>query len=237
MQKGLSVSKFVEDHRSSLYYNQYEYAVTLIIHNASCLRNLYDIQFEQAIKQAKAWDSVDRNRKKPRLDKDPWAGTTRETALREVRNILLAEGTSFKTMISFNVITIYTNNKDLARTFRLLGNDGVQPRLVRQAVLSRPAGVIQLKQSRHGYRTYLKERPYNKDQRTLLLNFLNQRADTLRVSNSLKDWLSGRSIWGRNQDYSRSYYFVDHDHPNEGTMLGLVMPGCVRKTMPIEIAK
>jgi hypothetical protein len=40
-----------------------------------------------------------------------------------------------------------------------------------------------------------------------------------------------------NLNYSRSHYFVDHDHPNEGTMLSLVMPGIVRKTMPIETTK
>ena len=228
--------KIEKDHRSTLYYNQYEYAISLNLYSASCLRNLNDLQFERAIRTAKSWDSQDRGVTR---GSNPWTGTARESALREVRDVLLAESKPFKPVISYNIITVYTNNVGLAKKIRQvqLNNLGVAMHLVRQAVLSKPAGVIQLKESRHGYRTYLKERRYSKDQKTLLLNFLNQRADTLRASTSLSDWLKGYNLWGRNIDYSRSYYFVDHDHPNEGTMLSLVMPGIVRKTMPIETAK
>jgi hypothetical protein len=72
----------------------------------------------------------------------------------------------------------------------------------------------------------------------MLANFLHSRQDTLRVSPALASWANGTLIgYTRNLSYSRSYYFVDHDHPNEGTMLSLVMPGIVRKTMPIETTK
>jgi hypothetical protein len=105
-------------------------------------------------------------------------------------------------------------------------------------MITRPAGVIQLQESKYGYRTYLRERKYSLDQRNMLANFLNSRRDTLRVSPALDNWVNGKFIgYIRNHSYSRSYYFVDHDHPNEGTMLSLVLPGIVRKTMPIETTK
>jgi hypothetical protein len=105
-------------------------------------------------------------------------------------------------------------------------------------VITKPAGVVQLRESKHGYRTYLRERKYDYDQRQMLLNFLKSREGTLRPCGSLLTWLGiGQHRYMMNPNYSRSYYFVDHDHPNEGTMLSLVMPGIVRKTLPIETTK
>jgi hypothetical protein len=72
----------------------------------------------------------------------------------------------------------------------------------------------------------------------LLLNFLDSREGTLRPCGALMNWLrSTPKYYMANLSYSRSHYFVDHDHPNEGTMISLVMPGIVRKTMPIETTK
>ena len=223
--------KIESDHRSSLYYDQYEWCVTFNIAEANCLRNLEQKRFEQAIRNAKRWAENDI------LTDRIWT-TTKEIALRETRYVLLSETKPFKTVVSFNTVCIYTNRRRLADRLVTLGNDGVHVRLVRQAVITRPAGVIQLRKSQYAYRTYLRERKYNNNQREMLLNFLDSREGTLRPCDSLIRWLKHNSIkLGYNPSYSRSYYFVDHDHPNEGTMLSLVMPGIVRKTMPIETTK
>jgi len=220
------------DHRSSLYYDQYEWCITINISEASCLRYLETVRFEAAIIQTKHW-----------AEKDKWADRvwtgTKETALRETRDVLLSETAPFKTVVSFNTVSIYTNRRKLADRLVNLCNDEIHMRLVRQAVISKPAGVIQLQESKYAYRTYFRERRINLDQRNMLANFLNSRRDTLRVSPALDNWVNLNKFIGyiRNHSYSRSYYFVDHDHPNEGTMLSLVLPGIVRKTMPIETTK
>ena len=219
------------DHRSSLYYDQYQWCITINISEASCLRYLDASKFENAIRNAKYW-----------AEKDVWTdrawSVTKETALRETRDVLLSETAPFKTVVSFNTVCIYTNRRGLADRLVRLGNDGVHMRLVRQAVISKPANVVQLQESKYAYRTYLRERKYTKDQRDMLANFLHSRRDTLRPSPALSEWANGTFVgYIRNLSYSRSYYFVDHDHPNEGTMLSLVLPGIVRKTMPIETTK
>jgi len=221
------------DHRSSLYYDQYEWCVTINLSEASCLRYLDAHRFERAIVNAKYWSEQDRFGENFRA----W-GPTKETALRETRDVLLTEIKPFKTVVSFNTVCIYTNHRGLADRLIDLGNDGIHMRLVRRAVISKPANVVQLRESKYAYRTYLRERKYTKDQRDMLANFLHSRQDTLRVSPALDEWVNGTFVgYIRNLSYSRSYYFVDHDHPNEGTMLSLVMPGIVRKTMPIETTK
>ena len=229
--------KVVPDDRSSLYYNQYEYCVTLHISDVSCLRDLKTVRFEAAIRNAKYWAEQEmlQNRRPVR---HPWDGTAKESALRETRDVLLEEDGEYKAVISYNVLSLYTNNVQLADQFVKLGNDGVRLHLVRQAVITKPAGVVQLQESKYGYRTYLRERKYDYDQRQMLLNFLKSREGTLRPCGSLLTWLgTGRHRYMINPNYSRSYYFVDHDHPNEGTMISLVIPGIVRKTLPIETTK
>ena len=229
--------KIEKDDRSSLYYNQYEYCVTLHISDASCLRDLQPVRFEAAIRNAKYWaeQEMGQNRRPVR---HPWDGTGKESALRETRDVLLEEAGEYKAVISYNVLSLYTNNRRLADRFAKVGNPSVHLHLVRQAVITKPAGVVQLQESKYGYRTYLRERKYDYDQRQMLLNFLKSREGTLRPCGSLLTWLgTGRHRYMINPNYSRSYYFVDHDHPNEGTMLSLVMPGIVRKTLPIETTK
>ena len=230
MLKESSLYKVEVDHRSSLYYDQYKWCITINISEAPCLRHLGSAQFESAIRNAKIW-----------AEKDVWTdrswSVTKENALRETRDVLVTETQPFKTVISFNTVSIYTNRRRLADRLIDLGNDGIHMRLVREAVISKPAGVIQLQESRYAYRTYFRERKYTRDQRDMLKNFLESRRDTLRVSPALNDWIIGNVGYILNLNYSRSHYFVDHDHPNEGTMLSLVMPGIVRKTMPIETTK
>ena len=230
--------KVKKDERSSLYYSQYEYCVTLHISNASCLRYLQPVRFEAAIRNAKYWDEQDRGGSKQYRGRDVWEHTNKESALRETRDILLEQAGAYKAVISFNVLNLYTNNVKLADRFVELDNFAVRLHLVRQAVITKPSGVVQLQESKHGYRTYLRERMYSRDQRDMLLNFFESRKDTLRPCGALMEWLRRNPrYYILNPNYSRSYYFVDHDHPNEGTMISLVLPGIVRKTMPIQTTK
>ena len=219
------------DNRSSLYYAQYEWCITMNISEASCLRYLEPGRFEAAIRNAKHWAE------NAKWTDRAWS-ITKETALRETREVLLAETTPFKTVVSFMTVSVYTNHRGLADRLVTLGNDGVRVRLARQAVISRPDNVVQLRESKYAYRTYFKERKYTREQRLMLANFLNSRKDTLHPCGALMSWLTGDFPgYIHNLNYSRSHYFVDHDHPNEGTMISLVMPGIVRKTMPIETTK
>ena len=227
-----SLYKVEVDHRSSLYYDQYEWCITINLSEANCLRYLAPVRFEQALRNAKYWSEQNRFGEKFQT----W-GPTKENALRETRDVLLTETEQLKTVVSYNTVCIYTNHRGLADRLINLDNDAVRLRLVRQALISRPANVVQLRESKYAYRTYFRERKYGLEQRTMLANFLNSRKGTLRPCDSLIKWLKGGSGFGYHSNYSRAHYFVDHDHPNEGTMLSLVLPGIVRKTMPIETTK
>lgn len=224
--------KVTADHRASLYYNQYEWCVTVTLNEANCLRYLETKRFEQAIVNTKLWHS-----QKSYYSPEPFIewNSAIELDLRAVRDCLLAETHAFKTQVWHNTLHVYTNHPGLADKLRC---DGLGLRLVRQAVISRPTGVVQLRESPYAYRTYFRERKYTRDQKDLLLGFMHARKHTLHPCDSLMRWLSREALgYVLNRSYSRSYYFVDHDHPNEATMISLVVPGIVRKTLPIQTAK
>ena len=231
MRKESSLYKAESDHRSSWYYNQYEWCITFNIAEANCLRNLEQKQFEQALRNAKRWRQEIVSY--AQLPSERWTDA-KEQALRLARDCLVDETHPFKTVVSHNTVCIYTNRLGLADH---LETHGFKLRLVRQAVISKPANVVQLRESQYAYRTYFRERRFKQDQKSMLTNFLLARQDTLRLSDALKNWVEHNNYFRWNSDYSRSYFFIDHDHPNEGTMISLVMPGIVRKTMPIETTK
>jgi hypothetical protein len=59
------------------------------------------------------------------------------------------------------------------------------------------------------------------------VNFLNTQQDFVRTSPAMMQWV--QEPFNRLQDY----YFVDHDSPQWLTLVSLVCPGLIRKTMQI----
>lgn len=218
-----------DDQRSSLYFDQYQWCVNFTLAEAHCLRDLDEDRFERAIKNSKYWSRHYQNDKQ-------WEARGTEPALRKTRAFLLAMPEPVKTMISSTHVYVYTNDQTLGSRLYQANIQGVQLRRIRRAVVSMPSDRIQLRHSKYQYRTYFRERLCDVDQKMMLRNFFDSRQGTFRVSPGLADWLANTApIWTNRR--TQRYHFVDHDHPNEGTMISLVMPGIVRKTMPIETTK
>jgi hypothetical protein len=124
---------------------------------------------------------------------------------------------------------VYTNDLDLID--QLTAMPVLQYKSYSQAQITRPKNTIRLKNCRHQYRSYFKVTKLSAEQKDNLMDFLyNQRA-TVRVSSALQRWID--QPFNRTQDY----FFVDHDTQNWLTMLNLVVPGIVRKTMQLIPAK
>ena len=99
-----------------------------------------------------------------------------------------------------------------------------------RAVVGRPKNTIRLKDPRHQWRSYFKIGKLTAEQKTQLVNFLaNQH--TVRLSPALTQWVDLK--FTRTQDY----FFIDYNEPVWLTMLSLVSPGLIRKTLQIIPAK
>jgi hypothetical protein len=152
-----------------------------------------------------------------------------EQNLYDFADILRNSATDFKLVVSTNYGWVYTNNIKLIsqlKSMRMLTGKKYS-----EAVIDRPKNTIRLKNPGHGYRSYFKITKLTAVQKDYLMDFLSNQKDSIRLSPALQRWID--QPFNRTQDY----FFVDYDTSSRLTMLALVNPGLIRKTMQIIQAK
>lgn len=224
--------------RDRLFYNQFEYSLRFYLENVSCLRDLDPDKINLVIRYRNEWrqsmnlHSWGQNSQLNRLMNSLPAdrGITPESAqrLHDLADILRSVTQEFKLVISVNVGTLYTN--DLALIDRLDSLAMLTKKAYSRAQVARPYNTVMLKQPQHQLRSYIRSTKLSDIQRTGLENFFNNQPD-LRLSPAFARWLSVHSTWA--PPYTMDHFFVDHDTVPQLTMLGLVVPGLIRKTMQI----
>jgi hypothetical protein len=103
---------------------------------------------------------------------------------------------------------------------------------VRTAVLSLPRDTVVIRNPEYQYRTYFREREVSDDRKATLINWLEAQKGAVRPSPATRQWLKNSKSHWRSR-YMQRYYYVEHDSLQYETMLSLVIPGHVRKTVPV----
>ncbi len=160
-----------------------------------------------------------------------WTEITEKTTadLHTLAQVLLDSDADFKLVVSINQGHVYTNDMPLLKKLDALSV--LNYKSYSQAQVVRPINTIQLKKARHQFRTYFAMCRLTWQEKDALGDFLVAQQDHVRVSPALQRWID--QPFNRTQDY----FFVDHDTESWLTMLNLVRPGIVRKTMHIIPAK
>jgi hypothetical protein len=162
--------------------------------------------------------------------------TTRCCDNLEGMRALLATETPPKKMVFFNnYLTVYTNNLGLHG--RLMSCDWIESVDLKRAELNLPPDTILLKNPQYQYRTYFRGRSLGKTQKARLAAWVTTQGDDIAASKSLREFLdietrAPRVYWWRS-DATESYYYIEHNSLQYETMLSMVCPGMVRKTLPI----
>jgi hypothetical protein len=201
---------------------------------ASALRDLGHDEIDRTIERRREWRSIAMQRWHKTgqvLGRQHILGQRRKEItdqtvdnLHTLATLLLTAPVDFKLVVSANQGYLYTN--DLTLIDRVDQLNGVESNSYSRADINRPPNTIQLKNPQHQFRSYFKIVKLTAEQKTHLTGFLlNQQ--TVRVSPALNAWIVGP--FNRTQDY----FFVDHNEMLWLTMLGLVRPGLIRKTMQI----
>ena len=160
-----------------------------------------------------------------------WKDITEKTVqdLHTLAEALLNTSVDFKLVVSMNQGYVYSNDLDLLE--QLNNMPELTYKTYTQAQIVRPKNTIQLRNPRHQFRTYLIMCKLTADQRYRLEEFLITQSAHVRLSPALTRWID--QPFNRTQDY----FFVDHDAESWCTLLSLVQPGIIRKTMHIITAK
>ena len=228
--------------KDRLFYNRFEYAIGFHLDEVSCLRELDHDYIDSMIQRRIAWREIAQQRVVGTINsslfgKQPYSMISRRhkeitektcSDLHGLADVLLTSTSDFKLVVSVSNAHVYTN--DLVLIDQLGDLSGVTQQDYSRAVVCRPKDTIQLKNPRHQYRSYIKRTKLTDEQKTHLKNFLANQP-TVRISPALATWING--AFYRTEDY----FFIDHADMAWLTMLSLVRPGLIRKTMQIIPAK
>lgn len=132
-----------------------------------------------------------------------------------------------KLTISMDTGYFYTNS--LQDITDLLNYPGVVFEQLKQAVVDVPANSIKIKSAKHDLRTYFKSQFLSSDeQKNNLMEMLYNQKD-IRLGPGFKDWFERYTV----SKYLADNYFVDHNDMGLITMINLVCPVKIKRTLNI----
>lgn len=231
----------ITESRSSLYYGLYKYAISWTQDEIGCVRSLDAVKMQKHIRMRMDYEQrrhstiYDLQGKKIEREYPSKFTTKCRSNLESARAFLAAETEPKKLVFFNNTITVYTN--DLGLHDRLIENDWAGFVFSKQAELDLPPDTILLKNPQYQYRTYFRGRAFGKQQKARLANWIITQGSEVAASKSLGTFLEiepnpTRTLWWRN-DSTESYYYIEHNSLQYETMLSMICPGMVRKTLPI----
>lgn len=218
--------------KDRLFYGRFQYCLGFSLDEATCLRELDHANIDELIQRRKQWQEVTQQRwingrQNTTILSRRWKEITEKTVadLHSVADVLLASAADFKLVVSVHLGYVYTN--DLALLAKLDCMPELTCKTRTQAQIDRPQNTIRLKKSNYNFRSYFKTLHLSAQEKQQLVNFLKTQQNFIRTSPSMNQWI--KEPFTRLQDY----YFVDHDSEQWLTLISLVYPGIIRKTMQI----
>jgi len=226
--------------KDRLFYNRFEYSIGFTLQEANALRDLRHDQIDLTMQRRQEWIEIAHQRwhktgtilgRQHNIISRRRTEITDKTTedLHELAELLLTTTADYKLVVSVNQGHVYTNDLNLIDQLNQL--DFLTRKYYSQAQINRPENTIRLKNPQHQYRSYFKITKLTAGQKDQLMDFLHNQQDLVRVSPALQRWID--QPFNRTQDY----FFVDYDTSSWLTMLALVNPGLIRKTMQIISAK
>jgi hypothetical protein len=223
--------------KDRLFYDQFEYCIGFYLAEISALRELDHARIDDVIERRKQWREIAQQRwingkqKHGTIMSRSWRDITDQTQahLHSLANVLLTTTTPYKLVVSVNQGYVYTT--DLVLIEQLDSMSELKHKTYTRARIIRPKNTIQLKNPQHEYRTYLRAIKLSAQEKRTLIDFLQNQQSHTRTSPGLKNWF--HDPFTRTQDY----FFVDHNGLSWLSMMSLVRPGIIRKTLQIVAAK
>lgn len=218
--------------RDRLFYDRFQYCLSFDLPEISCLRHheFDPAVISQQLEGRRHWREVYSQGIGTRPS-GTWRPITPqiEQDLTGLAQQLKSVKNSFKLVVSVDHGRVYSNSRSLLDQLSQL------PQLINcawsEALIDRPRDSVKLQDSQYQFRSYFRANCVAENQKQNLINFLNSQHSHVRISPALSKWIRNPYL------YFRDYYFVDHDSMTWLTMLALVCPGTIRKTVQIVPAK
>lgn len=224
----------VTEQRRSLYWGKYKYCMHFTQQKVSVLRHIDNI--DNSIEGHRHWERQRHN--------SGWNisvnGFRTEFTDSIVKNLHVTADcirpfmSEIKTVFSsWNHGYIYTNDEAILAVLDQLPHVKVASKKV--AEVSIPPDTILLNEPKYQFRTYFKSRQLNKTARQQFKDWLTSQGSEIDMATSLKAWVKhGYSRWSHDSEWTQDYWFINHNNKSYESMLGMIAPGLVRKTMILQ---
>jgi hypothetical protein len=203
--------------RNALYYNTWQYVVLFHLPEASLLRTLDHARIDQTINYRNEW--LSRRGASRAIDAQT------KSILHQACDYLVTRPNAYKKVVCGNGIWLYTNTPGDFDDLETIPSGRVL--YINQAQVTLTPDAVTLKNPRHAFRTYFRERFLGSDELAVLRRYFNARTHLFKPGLGFARLIQGTSMW------VQSNYFVDHNEPNADFLINLAVPGIVRKTLPI----
>ena len=214
--------------RASLFYQRWRYCIRGFQPEFFCLRAMDHGRIDRVVSARRDW-----GRRMSTRQPGSWYWEAMEITEQDVFNLhrmcdfLQADTRERKVVISGSWFYIYTNDRSLVSDIsHLPWLDQAKMRVTEVDLQGQP-GTLALKRARHQLRSYFRSILFDDQRRDNLARLLAQQ-EHIRLSPSLQYWVE-QSRWRRTYDY----HFIDHDDASIITLLALIEPRLIRRTLPI----
>lgn len=211
---------FVPLHRDRLFFDRFQYSISFRLFEAGCLRARDSTEVLKNIR----WRNDSRTR---------WSssrGLINDMAAQNILDMwdrLHQHQGNIKFTTSYDYMYIYGNDPQVLKSIAVQSYTGM-PR-GQEALVTRPRDIVLKKDPKFKLRSYFKEKSLEPGQQTMLRDFLIKRPESYGLTKGFTIHLN-KSKWF----YLMRHHYIEHDSPADITMLSLVMPGIIRKTVPIQ---
>jgi len=212
--------------RDRLYYDLYEYCVHFQMQEVSAIKLSSHNQIKEYLNHQQWRRKINHG--------GSWRWHTFGYPITEtsIKNCYTAHDRLKTILEDYKLITSYHCGylylKDLNGAINFLKSPGITVDVVKQVIIDRPKNSIIIKSAKHDYRTYFKNQRLETEHKTALVNFLKDRTD-IRLGPGMQEWITRYNT----HKYVCDNYFIDHNDDGFLTMLCLVSPIKIKKTLTL----
>lgn len=215
------------EHRDRLYYDTYQYSLGFHQAELYCIRGLPGgANLDRYIKQRQYYENLGIGKQLQYTRFTPEVVAN----LHQTQEFLKGTNIPFKLVVSSSYGNLYTNDLVLVDGLCELSYIGIGN--LRTAEVTMPRDTVVIRNPEFQYRTYFKERELPDGGKETLRNWITAQQGEIRPSPATRQWFKLSKVSWKSK-YMQRYYYVEHNSPQYETMLNLVVPGCVRKTVPV----
>lgn len=222
----LSNSQFLDISRDRLFFDRYQYCMRFFFAHSGRMRSLDHNDITNRVLWTRTHSDW--------MPHGKFIPDQHLAKMLTLSDMITAIDRPFKRVVFADTQHLYTNHPEIFVAIADL--PGVSNVCYSEAVVNRPRDCVTLIRSDYSWRTWFKERIYDNDQAELLANFILSRPHQFRITAGFRDKLAimtNHTNKIKSLNYVSSSVFVDHHNQHDSLLLSLAVPGCVRKTLPI----